>query len=297
MKSIGLILTFCIFSICGSFSQNTLSPNNSSSADIFNEPTNRYSEVCSLLAGTWRVTDLDFLDYLESLPEDERATFFAHKDMFEAYIKTTVYTFNKDGSFSTSQILFGVEDFSEGTWTLSDDGFTLTTSTVHRKTDMFIVQISDSVLMMNVIVDGHTVSFSCAKSSYQMADDDSEIRKKFVGLWKASEVSISLVSENATEEERQDFESFPPFLVESFKSMEMTLNEDGNMTISYSFIGEDRFVEGSWNVTINGDTFFSKMSTGPDDVWFVEEISENRLILRFSSSHHNVFMVYLKVEN
>jgi hypothetical protein len=297
MKHSGLILFSCIFSICCSFSQITLSPNNSFRTDIANEPSNRYFKVCTLLVGAWQVTDVDLSDYFESLPEDERLTMLAFKDMFEETMKSSVYTFNKDSSYNMSFTLMGLEQFEEGFWSLSNDGSVLTLSTDYRETEIVIAEIHENFMVMNNIIDGQKVSIVLEKSVFSIADENSEVRKKFVGLWRASEVSFSLISENATAEERRNFESLQPILEESFESMEMVLNQDGSLRINYSILGEERLIEGSWTVTINGEVLTSINHEGQRDVWFVDEIEEKRLSLRVSSSFYNVFMIYLKVEN
>lgn len=106
------------------------------------------------LVGTWGVDSVDMSEMLAGLSEEERAMYESFMPMMEEAFKTMEMTFNADGTMTTKASMMGQESNDEGTWTLSDDGKTLTTTTGGKEENIAVEKLTSSELTLAMDADG-----------------------------------------------------------------------------------------------------------------------------------------------
>lgn len=115
------------------------------------------------LVGTWGVDSVDMSEMLAGLSEEERAMYESFMPMMEEAFKTMEMTFNADGTMTTKANMMGQESNDEGTWKLSDDGKTLTTTTGGKSEDIAVETLTASELVLAMDADGMKMKMNMKK--------------------------------------------------------------------------------------------------------------------------------------
>ena len=106
------------------------------------------------LVGTWGVESVDMSEMLAGLTEEEKAMYESFMPMMEEALKTMEMTFKADGTMTTKANMMGQESSDEGTWTLSDDGKTLTTTTGGKEEKIAVEKLTSSELTLAMDAEG-----------------------------------------------------------------------------------------------------------------------------------------------
>ena len=106
------------------------------------------------LVGTWGVESVDMSEMLAGLTEEEKAMYESFMPMMEEAFKKMEMTFKADGTMTTKANMMGQESSDEGTWTLSDDGKTLTTTTGGKEEKIAVEKLTSSELTLAMDAEG-----------------------------------------------------------------------------------------------------------------------------------------------
>lgn len=115
------------------------------------------------LVGKWQVSDIDMSAMLESVPEDQKAFMESMLPMMEEAMKSMTMEFSADGKVITKSSMMGQENEDEGTWTLSDDGKTLSFDTDGKKEEMEVTELTATKMVVNVKEDDAEFSMTFEK--------------------------------------------------------------------------------------------------------------------------------------
>jgi hypothetical protein len=117
-----------------------------------------------LIIGTWGVESVDMSEMLNGVPEEEKAMYEAFLPMMDEAFKTMLLTFRADGTMSTKANMMGTESSDEGTWVLSKDGKTLTTTSNGKTDNIVIEKLTKSVMLLVLDADGMKVKLLMKKN-------------------------------------------------------------------------------------------------------------------------------------
>jgi hypothetical protein len=115
------------------------------------------------LVGEWQVEEVDMSAVMESIPEEQRAFMEAMLPMMEEAMKSMTMNFSADGKVVTKSSMMGQEQEEEGTWTLSDDGKTLTIDNGGNKQNMNLDELTASKMVVTVKDDEGAFSMTLGK--------------------------------------------------------------------------------------------------------------------------------------
>lgn len=109
------------------------------------------SDKKSDLVGVWNVDSVDFSEMLKGLDEEELEMYEAFLPMMEESMKSMTLTLAEDGIMTVQSNAMGQEMKEQGTWSLSDDGKELTTtSDSGEDTVMLIQEVTSSSMKVNL---------------------------------------------------------------------------------------------------------------------------------------------------
>jgi len=115
------------------------------------------------LVGKWQVSEVDMSAMLESIPEEQKAFMESMLPMMEEAMKSMTMEFSADGKVITKSSMMGQENEDEGTWTLSDDGKTLSFDNNGKKESMEITELTASKMVVKVKEDETEFSMTFEK--------------------------------------------------------------------------------------------------------------------------------------
>lgn len=115
------------------------------------------------IVGTWGVEDIDMSDMLSGLSEEEKGMYEAFLPMMEEAMKSMEMTFNADGTMETKASMMGQENVDSGTWSLSEDGKTLTTDTDGNKEDIKVESLDGSKMVLAMENEGSVMKMTMKK--------------------------------------------------------------------------------------------------------------------------------------
>lgn len=115
------------------------------------------------LIGSWGVEDVDMSEMLNGLSDEEKAMYEAFLPMMQEAFKSMEFTFNADGTMETKASMMGQDNNTKGTWTLSDDGKTLTTESEGKKEEIKVESLSSSEMVLAMNVDGTNMKLKMKK--------------------------------------------------------------------------------------------------------------------------------------
>lgn len=115
------------------------------------------------LVGKWQVSDIDMSAMMESVPEEQKAFMESMLPMMEEAMKSMTMEFSADGKVITKSSMMGQETEEEGTWTLSDDGKTLSFDNEGKEQTMEITELTANKMVVNIKEDETTFSMTFEK--------------------------------------------------------------------------------------------------------------------------------------
>lgn len=117
-----------------------------------------------LIVGTWNLDEVDLSTMLEGLPDDEKEMYEAFFPMMEEALLSMKMTFAKDGKYTLTASMMGEDQMELGTWSLSEDGKTLTTkSSDGQENKMTVKELSAKKMVVNSDLDGLSIKMIFVK--------------------------------------------------------------------------------------------------------------------------------------
>lgn len=102
-------------------------------------------------------------EMLNGVPEEEKAMYEAFLPMMDEAFKTMLLTFRADGTMTTKASVMGTESNDEGTWIMSKDGKTLTTTSNGKSDNLIIEKLTKSAMLLVLDADGMKVKLLMKK--------------------------------------------------------------------------------------------------------------------------------------
>lgn len=116
-----------------------------------------------LLVGTWNVESVDLSEMMSALPEDQREMYQVMKPMMEDLFKSMVMTFKKDGTMNTKITFMDEESSDDGTWALSADGKTITSTANGNSNEIKIIEMSKFTMKISLEAEGMKIGLDLKK--------------------------------------------------------------------------------------------------------------------------------------
>lgn len=116
-----------------------------------------------LLVGTWNVESVDLSEMMSALPEDQREMYQVMKPMMEDLFKSMVMTFKKDGTMNTKITFMDEESSDDGTWALSTDGKTITSTANGNSNEIKIIEMSKLTMKISLEAEGMKIGLDLKK--------------------------------------------------------------------------------------------------------------------------------------
>lgn len=121
------------------------------------------SSVAEQVLGTWKVTEADFSQILNSVPEEQKAFVESMIPQMEQAMKSSEMTFSKDGNFITKSSLMGQTMENKGTYKVSEDGTAITMTSNGKTSDFKIESITGKEMKVTSIVDKSAIKVTWVK--------------------------------------------------------------------------------------------------------------------------------------
>jgi hypothetical protein len=116
------------------------------------------------LVGTWQCTNVDFSEMLAGMNDDDKAMYQAFLPMMEEIFLSFKMTFKNDYVLSTEVASGADVSVEEGTWALSADGKTMTTTTNGSSSDISIQSLTSKEMILLLESEGMKMKMTMTKS-------------------------------------------------------------------------------------------------------------------------------------
>lgn len=116
------------------------------------------------LVGSWQCTEVDFSEMLQGMNDDEKAMYQAFLPTMEEIFLTFKMTFKSDLVLLTEVASGADVSVEEGTWALSADGKTLTTSTNGSSSDISIESLTSKKMNLLLESEGMKMKMTMTKT-------------------------------------------------------------------------------------------------------------------------------------
>lgn len=116
------------------------------------------------LVGSWQCTGVDFSEMLQGMNDDEKAMYQAFLPTMEEIFLTFKMTFKSDFVLLTEVASGADVSVEEGTWALSADGKTLTTSTNGSSSDISIESLTSKKMNLLLESEGMKMKMTMTKT-------------------------------------------------------------------------------------------------------------------------------------
>lgn len=115
------------------------------------------------IIGSWRVEKVDLSAMIMNLPDEDKPMMEKFLPLFEESFKTIEMTFEKTGNHTISNSIVGAAEEDKGTWSLSEDGQTITTMVNGAESVYTIESATDKTLVIVFELEGDMIKLEMVK--------------------------------------------------------------------------------------------------------------------------------------